>query len=188
MSEAFLGDRGKSLENAFFASQQAQLLQNLREEEASQTRREALCAASGITDEAVLDQLTALDIQSETVVAVALVPLVAVAWADNSLDDQERRAILSGAQEAGLHTNHTSYHLLESWLADPPSMELVATWKAYIGALLQTLSSEAVETLKRDVLGRAQAVAEASGGFLGLGSKISRAEQDILTELEQAFS
>ncbi|ETX02334.1 MAG: hypothetical protein ETSY1_03940 [Candidatus Entotheonella factor] len=187
MSEAFLGDRRKSLEEAFFAKQQADLLQKLQEEQSAQTRRESLRAASGITDEAVLDQLAALDIQSETVAAVALVPLVAVAWADKSLDDKERTAILSGAQQSGLDAGHPSYQLLEGWLTDPPEPLLVETWKRYIGALLPTLSPDAGQSLKQDVLGRARAVAEASGGFLGLGSKISRAEQEVLDDLEQAF-
>ncbi len=166
MSEAFLGERRKSLEEAFFAKQQAELLQKLQQEQHAQTRREALRAASGIKDEAVLDQLADLDIQSETVAAVALVPLVAVAWADNSLDDKERSAILSGAQQSGLEAGHPSYQLLEGWLVDPPEPALVDTWKHYIGALLPTLSSASGQALKQDVLGRARAVAEASGGFL----------------------
>ena len=187
MGEEFLGDRRKSLEEAFFAEQQAALLEKMREEQSVQNRREALSAASGITDEAVLDQLAALDVQSETIAAVALVPLVAVAWADKSLDDKERSAILSGAQQSGLDARNPSYQLLEGWLTDPPRPALVSTWKAYIGALLPTLDSTAAQALKQDVLGRARAVAEASGGFLGLGSKISNAEQQVLDDLEQAF-
>jgi hypothetical protein len=42
--------------------------------------------------------------------------------------------------------------------------------------------------LKQDLLGRARGVAEAAGGFLGLGKRISSAEQAVLTELEQAFT
>jgi hypothetical protein len=41
--------------------------------------------------------------------------------------------------------------------------------------------------LKSELLGRARRVAEAAGGFLGLGSKVSRAEEAILTELAAAF-
>ncbi|ETX04871.1 MAG: hypothetical protein ETSY2_26255, partial [Candidatus Entotheonella gemina] len=127
MSEAFLGERRKSLEEAFFAQQQTELLQKLQEEKSAQTRRESLRAASGITDEAVLDQLADLDIQSETLAAVALVPLVAVAWADQSLDDKERSAILSGAQQSGLDAGQPGYQLLEGWLANPPEPALVHT-------------------------------------------------------------
>ncbi len=186
MGESFLGNQTQALEDAFFAKQNAQLLQKLQQEGAVQARRAALSGASGITDETVLEQLIALDIHSETMAAMALVPLVAVAWADKNLDERERQAILSGAQDAGLDAEHTGYQLLETWLADEPGPELLSAWKAYIRALTPTLSSDATQALKRELLGRARAVAEAAGGFLGLGA-VSRAEQAVLTELEQTF-
>jgi hypothetical protein len=37
------------------------------------------------------------------------------------------------------------------------------------------------------VLDRARAVATAAGGFLGLGAKISPAEEEVLRTLERAF-
>jgi hypothetical protein len=36
-------------------------------------------------------------------------------------------------------------------------------------------------------MGRARAVAEASGGILGLGSKISKQEAQVLEDMERAF-
>ncbi len=188
MSEITLEDRGKALENAFFAKQQAELLQNMQAEKEAASQRESLSAVSGITNEEVLDQLIAIGMQPETVAAVSLVPLVAVAWSDGQIDDKERNAILSGAQANGLQADHAGYQLLESWLSGKPAPSLMATWKDYIRELLPTLSPEANQELRQDVLGRARAVAEASGGFLGMGSKISRAEQDVLTDLEQTFS
>ena len=35
---------------------------------------------------------------------------------------------------------------------------------------------------------RARAIAEASGGFLGLGNKISRNEQRVIDAIEKVFS
>jgi hypothetical protein len=43
------------------------------------------------------------------------------------------------------------------------------------------------ESLKNQILGRARSVAEATGGFLGLGSRISNEEEIILAELAKAF-
>ena len=40
--------------------------------------------------------------------------------------------------------------------------------------------------MKREVLGRAQRVAEATGGILGIG-KVSAAEQRVLDEIAKAF-
>ena len=65
--------------------------------------------------------------------------------------------------------------------------ELLAAWKSYVAALSEALSQEALTDLKNDLLGRAKLVAEAAGGMLGLGNKISKSEQAMLDELAQAF-
>jgi hypothetical protein len=188
MSEEFLGDRRKALEEEFFAKHNRQLLQQLRQTTAAGRQKEALAAATGITDAAVLEQLAALDLSSETLAALSLVPLVEVAWADGSLDAKEQSALLAAAEQTGLSKNSASYQLLEEWLREQPSPKLLETWKAYVAILSSTLNDQAKQALKQDLLGRARLVAEAAGGFLGLGKRISSAEQTVLTELEQAFA
>ena len=188
MSEEFLGDRRKALEEEFFAKHNRQLLQQLRQTTAARAQTEALAAASGITDAAVLDQLVALGLSSETLAALSLVPLVEVAWADGSLEAKEQSALLAAAEQTGLSKNSASYQLLEGWLRERPSPKLLETWKAYVAVLSNTLNDQAKHALKQDLLGRARSVAEAAGGFLGLGRRISSAEQAVLTELEQALA
>ena len=188
MGEEFLGDRRKALEDAFFATHNEQLKQKLQEADAERAKRDTLRAASGIADEAVLDQLIALDIHSETVAALSLIPLLEVAWADGRMETEERQAILDGAQTMGLLTENASYELLEGWLDQPPNPALFTAWQAYVRALAATLDVEAREALKTELLGRARAVADAAGGILGFGSRISRAEQAKLRMLEQAFA
>ena len=188
MGEEFFGDRRKALEDAFFANHNEQLKQKLQEANSARAKRDALRTASGIDDETVLDQLIALDIQSETVAALSLIPLLEVAWADGRMEVRERQAILTGAQTAGLQGGSASYQLLEGWLNQPPAPALFTAWQAYVKALVATLDVDAREALKVELLGRARAVAEAAGGVLGLGNRISRAEQARLTALEQAFA
>ena len=50
-----------------------------------------------------------------------------------------------------------------------------------------TLRESARGALKEDLLGRARAVAEAAGGLLGFGNKVSKSEQAVLDDLEEAF-
>src|SRR5919109_4846649 len=121
MSEEFLGDRRKALEEEFFAKQNQRLLRQLRETTAAKARHEALAAASGITDAAVLAQLAAVDLSSETMAALALVPLVEVAWADGRLEAKERSALLAAAEQAGVRKDSASYQLLEEWFRERPS-------------------------------------------------------------------
>lgn len=188
MGEEFLEERKRALEEAFFAQHNAQLLRQLREAEAARTTKDTLRAASGITDEAVLERLLRLGVRSETLAALSLVPLVEVAWADRRVDAQERRTILTAASEAGLREGEAGYQLLAGWLHSRPGPELLSAWKAYTRALVQTLSDDAKLALKQELLGRAREVAEAAGGFLNLGSRISQTEQAMLTELEQVFA
>jgi hypothetical protein len=188
MSEEILGDRRKALEEEFFARQNQRLLRQLRETTPAKANTEALAAASGITDAAVLEQLAAIELSGETVAALALVPLIEVAWVDGRLDAKEQSAILAAAEQAGLSQDSASYQLLEAWVKERPSPQVLAAWKAYVAALSRTLDGQAKQALKQDLLGRARAVAEAAGGFLGLGKRISSAEQAMLTELEQAFA
>jgi hypothetical protein len=188
MSEEILGDRRKALEEEFFAKHNRRLLQQLGETMAAKANTEALAAASGITDATVLAQLAAIELSSETVAALALVPLIAVAWADGRLDAQERSALLAGAEHAEIRAGSASYQVLEAWLRERPSPQVLAAWKAYVAALSGTLTVQAKDALKQDLLGRARVVAEAAGGVLGLGKRISRAEQAVLTELERAFA
>jgi hypothetical protein len=178
MSNEFLGDRRVALEEAFFAKQSEELRRRLRDMDQARRNKEALSAASGITDDAVLGKLAALNIGSDTLAALSLVPLVAVAWADGSIDEKERSVAFSKAAEMGLDKEGIGHQLFK----------LLATWKDYIGALSAAMSPEAVVALRQELLDRARAVADAAGGILGLVMRVSPAEENVLKELEQAFS
>jgi hypothetical protein len=188
MSNEFLGDRRAALEEAFFAKHNAQLRRRLQEADQARQNKEALAAASGITDDAVLDRLLDLNIGSDTLAALSLVPLVAVAWADGSIEEKERNVAFSKAAEMDLGNNDISYQLFSQWLSEPPPPALMAAWKDYIAALSAALSPEARPAFKQEILNHARAVAEAAGGVLGLVRKVSPAEERVLKELGQAFS
>ena len=129
----------------------------------------------------MLEKLAALNIGSETVAALALVPLIAIAWSDGSIDDKERAAVFARAQEEGASQGDVSRELFERWLSERPPANLLAMWKDYVRALMETMSAEDRRFFKGRVLDRARGVAEAAGGFLGIGSKVSAAEQKIST-------
>ena len=187
MSGDFLGDRRASLENTFFAQQDAAIRRRMAENESTKAKRAALAEASGIRDEAVLDKLLALNVNSETLVAISLAPLVAVAWADGSIDANERTAVLQAAEKSGVSKQSSSYELLSGWLAKKPPAELTIAWKQYVSALIANLDEAAKTALKTELLGRAKSVAEAAGGFLSLTARISNAEQKVLDDLERIF-
>ncbi len=188
MSDEFFGDRRRALEESFFAKRNQQLLEQMQQQVSAETKRASLSAASGITDPAVLDVLVDSGVEPATLAAMSLVPLIQVAWADGSVEPQERDAILQAAHAEGLDKQDAAYQLLERWLQQPPDKSLLGAWKDYVGALSKKLSDEARQQLQQDVLGRARQVAEAAGGILGLVHKVSAAERAVLAELEQTFS
>jgi hypothetical protein len=64
---------------------------------------------------------------------------------------------------------------------------LLEVWGDFIVGLCAELSEAERNALKNEILGRARSVAEAAGGFLGLGKRISPEEEVILEELAKAF-
>jgi len=187
MAEEFLGDRKRALEEEFFRKQEATLLNQLRTAQAKESAQEALAAATGIRDSTVLHRLSTLGITSDTLLALGLVPLVAIAWADGTLDDRERRAIVSSLGTAGIVTDSPAGQLVQSWLSSPPAASMLDAWSSYTSALAAELSPTERNNLRDSVLGRARAVAEAAGGFLGLGNRVSKAEEELLQKLASVF-
>lgn len=182
----FLDDRRRGAEEAFFARQNEQLRVQLRPAGAADATRADLAAASGLQDEAVLEGLMQLKVGAEGAAALSLIPLVAVAWADGEVTAGEREALLAAARQAGLAESSQSYHLFAGWLDDHPPASLLSKWKEYVAAVLSGLAPEAAEKIRVEILTRARTVAEAGGGFLGIG-RVSAAEDATLQEIEQSL-
>lgn len=188
MADHILDSRRQGLEDAFFAAENARLLARMQADSSGADRRKAIAAATGITDDALLERLAALSLTPETLGAFSLVPLVLVAWADGAISTEERAATLRAAAEAGAAPGTPARALLESWLATKPSPAMADAWGAYARALAGPMDAAARDSLRAATLGRARAVAEATGGFLGLTSAVSEAERRVLASLEAALA
>lgn len=187
MSDATLEERGKALENQFYDKDSAQKLAAMRSRLDTQKSKDELRKASGMTDDAVLEQLVALGLRGNTIAALSLVPLIQVAWADGTIQDNERTAILQGAHGKGLDQGTDGYELLQTWLSKKPTDELFVAWEAYIKALAAQLNDEQNRLLRNQIVGFAKMVAAAAGGILGFG-KVSASEEKVLHRIEAAFN
>ena len=181
-----LSDRRKALEDRFFQDQESKQLEKLRGELADKKSKEELGAASGIEDNHLLDALVGLSVGVSDLSALALIPLVRVAWVDGSVNDKERDAILQAAANQGISNKSHSYQLLEQWLVKSPGSELYEAWEEYVHSLLKEMDEAHATTLKESILGLAHDVASSAGGLLGIGS-VSKAEHKVLASIGEAF-
>lgn len=182
-----LSKRREALEEEFFRKENVRVAAELRLKRMTEESKAAMSRVSGIEEDAVLEKLVELGIGATTLAAMTLVPLVEVAWADGKMDAPEKEAILKGAEAQGIESGSDAFALLEDWLENRPPPRLLAAWRDYIGALCEEMLPEDRKALKREVLSRARVVAEAAGGFLGLGAKVSREEKQVYGILETAF-
>jgi len=178
----------RDLEDAFFLKEDKKLRDRLQALNKLKETKETLSKVSGIQDDKVLQKLVELDVQPNIVASLAAIPLVEVAWADGKVDEKERRAVLAAAESEGIRRGDVEYELLDAWLARKPEPRLLEAWKHYVEGLCAVLTSEERAALKRELLEHARSIAQASGGFLGLGSKISQSEAAMLRTLEEAFA
>ncbi len=174
------------MEESFFANQDQQLLNQLRAQVQEEEKLRALGAASGIQDPAILQELAGLGIDAQTVAALSLIPLVEVAWAHGGIAPEERAAVLQAAEENGVQQDTAAHDLLERWLDKRPGPQLLAAWKDYVAELRAAVDPKTFEKVRDRILQRAEQVAQAAGGFLGLAS-VAAQERAKLTELEQAL-
>jgi len=174
--------------DSIFHEQDQELRKAFRQRMEKMERREQLSHVSGIRDEAVLDRFIELDIGPEALAALEVVPLVFVAWADGNVQAGEREVIFALAKAAGIEPQDGRYPLLEHWLKRRPGAAMLDAWKHYVKELCRNLDRQGVEELRHELLDRAGKVAQAAGGFLGFGDKMSPAERSMLRDLEQTFA
>jgi len=149
--------------------------------------RDSLEKISGIQNQEVLDRLVTLDVRPEMLATLCVVPLVEIAWADGTLDQKEKDAILTAAQQENWLKESPDYALLEEWLQTRPGPELLEAWILYTHGICEKMTPEQREDMKQEVLRHTRHVAEAGGGILGLIQKVSAAEVKMLAKLEKAF-
>jgi tellurite resistance protein len=185
MSNDSLAERGKELEEAFFRQMNQKLTDKLQAENKKKLDKEGITKLTGISSDELLDQLLELNLGVSTVTALGLLPVVEVAWADGHIDPKEAKAVTEAAQQAGL--TGAALEFVEHWLTEHPPKATFELWKRYISAVVSRLGEEEKTLMKNEVVGRARHVAEVSGGFLGLGHKVSKEEQAVLEKIAQAF-
>ena len=177
--------RWSNLEEQFFKGVDHQLLGKLREQMEQEQSAEAIMRLTSIGDKALAERIAGLKVAPETLAAFCLVPLVAVAWANDNVDADEKYVIDRAAKSAGLDDN--CLKLLSGWLAARPGSELFDTWCQYAKVLAMSMTETERVAMQKHVVSQATAVAKASGGVLGIGA-ISPNEKSVLDKISGALA
>ena len=180
-------ERGRALEEAFFAERDRHLMEKLKRRLTAEESERVLAAAIGIADQLTIKAVTKVEAGVQVLTAMALLPMVEVAWCDGDVSPQERDAILKAAVDMEITADSPVYQLLKSWLENRPPMGTLVAWKNYVRAICDTLEPATIFKLKQGTIGRAEKVAQAAGGILGMGNKVSAAERKCLDDLAKAF-
>ena len=190
MNQSSIDKHRQDLHDAFFQERDQELLDFLRfeSETAEEQEREQLQTMAGISDPLVLDALDRVGVTSSSMTAFMLLPLVRLAWADSKIQNSEFDSLLKAATDDGIAYGTPAYRLLNRWLEERPTEKMLDAWWKYAQALARELDEKSLEEFRKATLGRARRLAEASGGILGLGEKISDNERQVLNDIANALT
>lgn len=125
-------------------------------------------------------RIKALGFHGERARVFDLMPLIHVAWADGSISRQERSKILELLEERGITSGSDAFMMVESMLEEAPS-------QAFMDETLGLLREAAGDKRAESMVDLCVQIADASGGFLGLGERISDAERERIEAIARAF-
>jgi tellurite resistance protein len=179
--------KARSKEEEYFLRAEAELLEKVRARVAKEAERRALGEYHGVEDEELLGAFEEAGYDRDTVQVLHLVPILQVAWVDGEISAAERAEILKIAAARNVAEGSPAHGKLLAWLETPPSPEFFERTMKIISRLLELFPEEKREQMQSDVMSASLAVASASGGFLGFGSKVSADEKYLLEKFAADF-
>jgi hypothetical protein len=183
-----LADRQRALEDAFFRKESERLLAAMRERETREAQFDRLSVVLGVRDAEVINPLLDLGLKEESVTALVMAPLVAVAWADRNLDNEERHLLLQAKSDFGIAPDSEAGQLLRVWLEHRPHEHLIDAWSAYVGELCKALAPAESARLREDIVSWSRRIAGALEKSFLRGGGPAKEERAVLEKIEQAFA
>jgi uncharacterized tellurite resistance protein B-like protein len=187
MEDTALAAARHRLEEALFHEEERAALARLRAHLSPVSVRRLLADTTGFSDAGLVSRLAARGLDAGAFAALALVPLLEVAWADGVLEGAEREALLEAASGHGVSQRSMTHGLLAPFLEARPAPALLEAWAAYASQLARHLSPADRQALAGGLLAHARDVAERAGGVLGLFA-VSSAEAAVLARVADVLT
>ncbi|TWU55894.1 hypothetical protein [Rubripirellula reticaptiva] len=166
--------------------------------------KRSLCEAAGIDDGDLIDRLADAGFTSDTLSALQLAPIALVAWASDSVSDEESQAAVRSIYKNRLFAQPAAASRVQSWLDVRPDESLRDLWvdytecrlqsspfvvRLYLWANVTTAQNRKVcpgqhHDIQDRVVHRTEQVALASGGCFGFGM-ICMGEQSVIDRVRE---
>lgn len=126
------------------------------------------------------ETIQALGFTGEKARIFDLMPLVHVAWIDDSVSRKERAAILDVVRSRDISPDSEAFQMIESMLEERPA-------KAFMDETLALLKQTLAGKEGASLVDLCVKVADVSGGLLGIGNAIDPEERAQIETIAQAF-
>jgi tellurite resistance protein len=158
-------------------------IEKLQRRATLEAERRKIAEEMGIIDQELVGMIQDLGFTRETVRALPLVPLVQIAWSKGNITKRERELIYEIARTRGITEGAPTYEQLTNWIEHKPSEKFFKKALILISIVNHTLPEGQQPMSTGDLLSYCTSVAEASGGFLGLGHKVSDEERQLIEHI-----
>jgi hypothetical protein len=135
------------------------------------------------TTEEVAQEAIELGFDGETARVLPLVPMIQAAWADGKIQTRELGKVEELAEQYGIDFEGPDGEFFRAMLKEKPSEVFFERVDRVIAHLLETSDDDR----SRSLIEHVREVAEASGGFFGLGDPIDEEEQKVLDQFAKLF-
>ncbi len=169
-------------EARYFAAVEADVRRKLRESLEDNARHleanSQIAAALATDDVGLADQIRKLGFDGDSAKVFDLLPLVHVAWADGAIQRGERTTIFKILESRGIAPGTDGFRTIETLLEERPPETFMRQSVALLRRVLASRGGGAEEIVDLCIK-----VAAASGGILGLGSRIGDAEKQLIASI-----
>jgi hypothetical protein len=177
------GEIRRTREDHYFLKQEQRRLEKARQTSAREAELLRLMEAFGIREPELVRELADAGFDIETLRLLYLTPVIHVAWSDGFVSRQESEQVQRIAGLHGIVPGSAAHERLTAWLSERPSDQFFQACLHGVRAMLRHRPASEAQALGRDLVWYCTQIASASGGFLGLGSRISREEEEMLARL-----
>ena len=151
----------------------------------------ALASTLKLTDQQLAERIFALGFDAESASVLFVLPLIQVAWASGDVSRAERAQVLKVLELRKVARGSKAWLLTETLLEERPSESFLIETRALLKAIVQQHAQQTPGTEgpgeARELIDICMAVADASGGELGIGNRVSKEEEAAIRSIAEAF-